>query len=128
MIGFTKCLSREAATFGVAVNAIAAGIFDTELAHELPERLLQMHEFWAAAGRMGRPAELAEIRRLHGQRPQQLHERRGRHRRRRRGDVNGGCRPVVKEDFVKGGRGMRFSVNLIPLPPFLFSLLPAAFT
>jgi 3-oxoacyl-[acyl-carrier protein] reductase len=61
MIGFTKCLSREAATFGVTVNAIAAGIFDTELAHELPDRLLQMHEFWAAAGRMGRPAELAEM-------------------------------------------------------------------
>jgi 3-oxoacyl-[acyl-carrier protein] reductase len=61
VIGFTKCLSREAATFGVAVNAIAAGIFDTELAHELPERLLQMHEFWAAAGRLGRPSELAEI-------------------------------------------------------------------
>ena len=32
MIGFTKCLSREAGTFGVSVNAIAAGIFDTELA------------------------------------------------------------------------------------------------
>src|SRR5207237_5803782 len=32
VIGFTKCLSREAATFGVNVNAIAAGIFDTELA------------------------------------------------------------------------------------------------
>jgi 3-oxoacyl-[acyl-carrier protein] reductase len=61
MIGFTKCLSREAATFGVAVNAIAAGIFDTELAHELPERLIQMHQFWAAAGRMGRPGELAEF-------------------------------------------------------------------
>jgi 3-oxoacyl-[acyl-carrier protein] reductase len=61
VIGFTKCLSREAATFGVSVNAIAAGIFDTELAHELPERLLQMHEFWAAAGRLGRPAELAEV-------------------------------------------------------------------
>src|ERR1051325_6790328 len=26
MIGFTKCLAREAATFGVTVNAIAAGI------------------------------------------------------------------------------------------------------
>jgi 3-oxoacyl-[acyl-carrier protein] reductase len=60
MIGFTKCLSREAGTFGVKVNAIAAGIFDTELARELPERLLQMHQFWASAGRMGRPEELAE--------------------------------------------------------------------
>ncbi|MFL6230826.1 MAG: SDR family NAD(P)-dependent oxidoreductase [Pyrinomonadaceae bacterium] len=60
MIGFTKCLSREAANFGVTVNAIAAGIFDTDLAHTLPERLIQMHEFWVAKGRMGRPEELAE--------------------------------------------------------------------
>jgi 3-oxoacyl-[acyl-carrier protein] reductase len=60
MIGFTKCLSREAATFGVSVNAIAAGIFDTDLAHELPDRLLQMHEFWVSSGRLGRPEELAE--------------------------------------------------------------------
>jgi 3-oxoacyl-[acyl-carrier protein] reductase len=60
MIGFTKCLSREAGTFGVKVNAIAAGIFDTDLAQALPERLLQMHHFWASAGRLGRPEELAE--------------------------------------------------------------------
>lgn len=60
MIGFTKCLAREAGTFGVKVNAIAAGIFDTELAQQLPERLLQMHHFWASAGRLGRPEELAE--------------------------------------------------------------------
>src|SRR6187549_2985660 len=60
MIGFTKCLSREAANFGVQVNAIAAGIFDTDLAQALPERLLQMHDFWVSAGRLGRPEELAE--------------------------------------------------------------------
>jgi len=60
MVGFTKCLSREAGTFGIKVNAIAAGIFDTELAQALPERLLQMHAFWASAGRLGRPEELAE--------------------------------------------------------------------
>ncbi len=60
VIGFTKCLSREAATFGVSVNAIAAGIFDTDLAHTLPDRLLQMHEFWVSRGRLGRPEELAE--------------------------------------------------------------------
>jgi 3-oxoacyl-[acyl-carrier protein] reductase len=60
MIGFTKCLSREAGTFGISVNAIAAGIFDTELAQALPARLLQMHDFWASAGRLGRPEELAE--------------------------------------------------------------------
>ena len=60
VIGFTKCLSREAAAFNVTVNAIAAGIFDTDLAHTLPERLLQMHDFWVSRGRLGRPEELAE--------------------------------------------------------------------
>lgn len=60
MVGFTKCLSREAGTFGIKVNAIAAGIFDTELAQALPERLRQMHDLWVSAGRMGRPEELAE--------------------------------------------------------------------
>jgi len=57
---FTKCLSREEGTFGVKVNAIAAGNFDTDLAQALPDRLLQMHDFWASAGRLGRPEELAE--------------------------------------------------------------------
>jgi len=61
MIGFTKCLAREAGNFGVTVNGIAAGIFDTDLAHTLPERLLQMHDFWVSKGRLGRPQELAEI-------------------------------------------------------------------
>jgi 3-oxoacyl-[acyl-carrier protein] reductase len=60
VIGFTKCLSREAATFGVTVNAIAAGIFDTDLAQSLPERFLQFHELWVSRGRLGRPEELAE--------------------------------------------------------------------
>jgi len=61
MIGFTKCLSREAANFGVTVNAIAAGIFDTDLGNTLPERLLQMHDFWVSKGRLGNPSELAEF-------------------------------------------------------------------
>jgi 3-oxoacyl-[acyl-carrier protein] reductase len=61
MIGFTKCLSREAAQFNVAVNAIAAGIFDTDLGNTLPERLLSAHEGWVSRGRLGHPNELAEF-------------------------------------------------------------------
>jgi 3-oxoacyl-[acyl-carrier protein] reductase len=61
VIGFTKCLSREGAPFGVTVNAIAAGIFDTELADMLPDRLSGMYKFWAAKGRNGRPEELGEF-------------------------------------------------------------------
>ena len=61
VIGFTKCLSREAAAFGVTVNAIIAGIFDTDLSDALPDRLLEMHKFWCAKGRRGHPEELAEF-------------------------------------------------------------------
>lgn len=61
VIGFTKCLSREAAPFGVVVNAIAAGIFDTELSEVLPERMIELHKFWCARNRLGEPAELAEF-------------------------------------------------------------------
>jgi 3-oxoacyl-[acyl-carrier protein] reductase len=61
MIGFTKCLSREAANFGITVNAIAAGIFDTDLGNTLPERLLAAHENWVSLRRLGQPKELAEF-------------------------------------------------------------------
>lgn len=61
VIGFTKCLSREAAQFNIVVNAIAAGIFETELAEMLPDRLLEMHKFWVAKARSGKPEELAEF-------------------------------------------------------------------
>lgn len=61
VIGFTKCLAREGAQFNVVVNAIAAGIFDTELAEMLPDRLLEMHNFWVAKARSGKPEELAEF-------------------------------------------------------------------
>lgn len=61
MIGFTKCLSREAANFGITVNAIAAGIFDTDLGNTLPEHLLQAHENWVSLCRLGKPTELAEF-------------------------------------------------------------------
>ncbi|HZN10736.1 MAG TPA: 3-oxoacyl-ACP reductase family protein [Blastocatellia bacterium] len=61
VIGFTKCLSREASAFGVTVNAIAAGIFDTDLSDALPDRLLEMHRLWCAKGRRGHPEELAEF-------------------------------------------------------------------
>jgi 3-oxoacyl-[acyl-carrier protein] reductase len=61
MIGFTKCLSREAANFGITVNAIAAGIFDTDLGNTLPEKLLEAHENWVSVRRLGKPKELAEF-------------------------------------------------------------------
>ncbi|HEV2763760.1 MAG TPA: SDR family oxidoreductase [Pyrinomonadaceae bacterium] len=61
VIGFTKCLSREAAAFGVTVNAIAAGIFETDLAQTLPAHLLAIHHEWVRRGSYGQPSELAEV-------------------------------------------------------------------
>lgn len=59
--GFTKCLSREASAFGITVNAVAAGIFDTDLGNTLPDKFLEMYKSWCSAGRLGRAEEFAEF-------------------------------------------------------------------
>lgn len=61
VIGFTKCLAREAAQFGVTVNCIAAGIFDTDLGNSLPAHFKTMYQNWSMKGRLGEPEELAEF-------------------------------------------------------------------
>jgi 3-oxoacyl-[acyl-carrier protein] reductase len=61
VLGFTKCLSREAGQFGVTVNGIAAGIYDTDLGHSLPDKFKTMYELWCTKGRLGKPEELAEF-------------------------------------------------------------------
>lgn len=60
-IGFTKCLAREAAQFGVSVNGITAGIFDTDLGNSLPSHFKTMYQNWCMKGRLGEPEELAEF-------------------------------------------------------------------
>lgn len=60
-IGFTKCLSREAAPFGINVNCIAAGIFDTDLGNSLPDKFRDMYISWCSKGRLGNAHELAEF-------------------------------------------------------------------
>ena len=61
VIGFTKCLAREAGNFGVTVNGIAAGIFDTDLGHSLPDAFKVMYENWCIQKRFGTPQDLAEF-------------------------------------------------------------------
>ena len=84
MIGFTKCLSREAGTFGVKVNAIAAGIFDTELAQELPRTLVTDASLLGLGRTDGPSGRTGGVCSLHGERSQQLHEWRSCDRGRRR--------------------------------------------
>jgi len=61
VVGFTKCLAREAANFGISVNGIAAGIYDTDLGQSLPDKFKLMCQTWGMKGRLGRPEELAEF-------------------------------------------------------------------
>jgi 3-oxoacyl-[acyl-carrier protein] reductase len=61
VIGFTKCLSREAAPFNVTVNGIAAGIFDTDLGNSLPDHFNAIYTQWCPMQRLGKPQELAEM-------------------------------------------------------------------
>ncbi len=60
-IGFTKCLSREAAPFGITVNCIASGILDTDLGNALPDAFLDIYQSWCSKGRLGTPEEMAEF-------------------------------------------------------------------
>lgn len=61
VLGFTKCLAREAGNFNVTVNAIAAGIYDTDLGNSLPDAFQQIYQNWCIKGRLGKPEELAEF-------------------------------------------------------------------
>ena len=61
VIGFTKCLAREAGNFGVSVNAIAAGIFDTDLGNSLPDAFKATYEHWCIMKRLGETTDLAEL-------------------------------------------------------------------
>ena len=60
-VGFTKCLSREGAPFGINVNCIASGILDTDLGNALPAQFLDLYENWSSKGRLGKAEELAEM-------------------------------------------------------------------
>ncbi len=59
LIALTKTLSREAAGNGVLVNAVSPGVIDTELLNGLTERAREALLANVAAGRPGRPEEVA---------------------------------------------------------------------
>lgn len=61
LIALTKTLSREAAGHGVLVNAVSPGLIDTEMLQALHERARQALMANVAAGRPGRPEEVASL-------------------------------------------------------------------
>jgi len=61
LLGFAKAFAREAAPFGVTVNAVAPGFVDTELLAQLPPRKLEEYLKGVPLGRVGRPEEVAAV-------------------------------------------------------------------
>jgi 3-oxoacyl-[acyl-carrier protein] reductase len=59
LIGLTKALAREAASRGIAVNAVAPGFIPTVLTNDLPDELKDTIISATPMGRMGTPEEIA---------------------------------------------------------------------
>lgn len=61
LIGFTKSLARELASYGVTANSVAPGLIATPMLDDLPQK--KFGEYLAAVplGRVGEPEEVAEL-------------------------------------------------------------------
>ncbi len=61
IIGFTKALSKEVASFGVRVNAVAPGLVDTDMLSGLGSERLEYVKSQIPAGRLGTPENVANL-------------------------------------------------------------------
>lgn len=61
IIGFTKALSKEVASFGVRVNAVAPGFIETEMLSGMAEDKLQYMKSRIPAGRLGTTSEVGHM-------------------------------------------------------------------
>ena len=64
VIGFSKALAREVARYGITVNAVAPGVTDTQLLHDVMEgergaRILEGVRRTIPLGRLGTPEDVA---------------------------------------------------------------------
>ncbi len=66
---FTKALAKELAPSGVAVNALAPGVIDTDMNKHLSSAEIKELEELIPAGRIGKPEEVAETVYLMAQMP-----------------------------------------------------------
>jgi 3-oxoacyl-[acyl-carrier protein] reductase len=59
--GFTEALAKEVGRYGIRVNAIAPGLLDEGVADNIPDDNRRDYETFAALGRIGTCAEVAEL-------------------------------------------------------------------
>ncbi len=60
IIGFTKALAKEVAPSGIRVNAVSAGIIDTQMNSMLKESDIEAIIDEIPSGRIGRPSDIAK--------------------------------------------------------------------
>jgi len=60
VIGFTKSLAREIGQYSILVNAIVAGLIDTQMTKKLPREIMAQLKPLIPLGRFGRPEEVAD--------------------------------------------------------------------
>jgi 3-oxoacyl-[acyl-carrier protein] reductase len=61
MIGFTKSLAKEMGKRNICVNAVAPGMIETEMTHNLPEELKMQYLESIPLGRFGKVNEVASL-------------------------------------------------------------------
>jgi 3-oxoacyl-[acyl-carrier protein] reductase len=59
--GFTLSLARELARFGIRVNSVVPGMLDSGVAANVPPEKIREYLNYCAAGRPGRPEEVADM-------------------------------------------------------------------
>jgi len=61
IIGMTKSAAKELGRFGISVNAVAPGIIDTDLTHDVKNHIKQQLINNVALGRIGTPEDVAKV-------------------------------------------------------------------
>ena len=61
IIGFTKSLSKELASFGIRVNAIAPGFIETDMTAGMDPKFYDKNKSMIGMGRMGKPDDIAKV-------------------------------------------------------------------
>lgn len=61
LIHFTKCVSKELASFGIRINAVAPNLINTNMATKMEQKSFDFMVNSASLKRMGEPKEVADV-------------------------------------------------------------------